>query len=151
MSATNRQILLAARPSGVVQPGDWEHHTAPVEEPGPGRFAGRTRVISLDPAMRGWLDDRDRASPSQLVVVMEFLDILRRFVSTYGEYRDDSAWIIRTLNRVWTRSVSALAVQEISSQERQELLRKIADLSSDGLVATIEVQAAALESLPKRK
>ncbi|MFD7445960.1 NADP-dependent oxidoreductase [Streptomyces sp. NPDC059909] len=63
MSATNRQIRLAARPSGVVRPEDWEHHTAPVEEPGPGRFAGRTRVISLDPAMRGWLDDRPSYLP----------------------------------------------------------------------------------------
>ncbi|MEE1754579.1 NADP-dependent oxidoreductase [Streptomyces sp. SP18CS02] len=63
MSATNRQIRLAARPSGAVRPEDWEHHSAPVEEPGPGRFAGRTRVISLDPAMRGWLDDRPSYLP----------------------------------------------------------------------------------------
>ncbi|MEU7060510.1 NADP-dependent oxidoreductase, partial [Streptomyces sp. NPDC046197] len=58
MSATNRQIRLAARPVGEVKPEDWERRCVPVEEPGPGRFAGRTRVISLDPAMRGWLDDR---------------------------------------------------------------------------------------------
>ncbi|MFD6554817.1 hypothetical protein [Streptomyces sp. NPDC058398] len=58
MSATNRQIRLSARPVGEVHPDGWEHCAGPVEEPGPGRFAGRTRVISLDPAMRGWLDDR---------------------------------------------------------------------------------------------
>jgi NADPH-dependent curcumin reductase CurA len=34
-----------------------------VEAPGPGQFAGRTRVISLDPAMRGWLDDRPSYLP----------------------------------------------------------------------------------------
>ncbi|MFI1538150.1 NADP-dependent oxidoreductase [Streptomyces anandii] len=63
MSATNRQVRLAARPVGEVKPGDWEHCDGPVEEPGPGRFAGRTRVISLDPAMRGWLDDRPSYLP----------------------------------------------------------------------------------------
>ncbi|MGW7410628.1 hypothetical protein ACWGI9_44395 [Streptomyces sp. NPDC054833] len=63
MSVTNRQIRLAAHPVGVVKPEDWEHCSGPVEEPGPGRFAGRTRVISLDPAMRGWLDDRPSYLP----------------------------------------------------------------------------------------
>lgn len=48
---TNRQIRLAARPVGEVKPEDWEHCSGPVEEPGPGRFAGRTRVISLDAAL----------------------------------------------------------------------------------------------------
>ncbi|MFF4906264.1 NADP-dependent oxidoreductase [Streptomyces sp. NPDC001260] len=63
MSATNRQIRLAARPTGDVKAEDWEHFSAPVEEPGPGRFAGRTRFVSLDPAMRGWLDDRPSYLP----------------------------------------------------------------------------------------
>ncbi|MGW0186717.1 hypothetical protein ACWDV7_13300 [Streptomyces sp. NPDC003362] len=63
MSATNRQIRLAARPVGEVKPQDWEHCAGSVDEPGPGRFAGRTRVISLDPAMRGWLDDRPSYLP----------------------------------------------------------------------------------------
>ncbi|MFI0961529.1 hypothetical protein ACH4S8_09015 [Streptomyces sp. NPDC021080] len=57
-SATDRQIRLSARPVGDVHPDGWEHCTGSVEEPGPDRFAGRTRVISLDPAMRGRLDDR---------------------------------------------------------------------------------------------
>jgi NADPH-dependent curcumin reductase CurA len=63
MSATNRQIRLAARPVGDVKSEDWKHVSAPAEEPGPGQFAGRTRVISLDPAMRGWLDDRPSYLP----------------------------------------------------------------------------------------
>jgi NADPH-dependent curcumin reductase CurA len=57
VSETNRQIRLAARPHGEVKPTDWEHADAPLREPGDGEFAGVTKVISLDPAMRGWLDD----------------------------------------------------------------------------------------------
>ena len=63
MSESNRQIRLAARPQGEVKPSDWEHADAPSAEPGDGQFAGRTRFISLDPAMRGWLDDRPSYVP----------------------------------------------------------------------------------------
>ncbi len=63
MSQLNRQIRLAARPRGEVQPSDWEHHDAPVEAPADGQFAARTRYLSLDPAMRGWLDDRPSYVP----------------------------------------------------------------------------------------
>jgi NADPH-dependent curcumin reductase CurA len=60
---TNRQIRLAARPQGELKPSDWEHADAPVAAPGEGEFAGVTRMISLDPAMRGWLDDRPSYLP----------------------------------------------------------------------------------------
>jgi NADPH-dependent curcumin reductase CurA len=57
MSATNRQIRLAARPQGEIKPTDWEHADEPVAACGEGEFAGVTRFVSLDPAMRGWLND----------------------------------------------------------------------------------------------
>jgi NADPH-dependent curcumin reductase CurA len=60
---TNRQIRLAARPQGEVRPQDWEHADAEAAAPGDGQFAGRTKAISLDPAMRGWLDDRPSYLP----------------------------------------------------------------------------------------
>ncbi|MCG6494036.1 NADP-dependent oxidoreductase [Kitasatospora sp. A2-31] len=58
MSATNRQIRLARRPQGEIAAEDWAHVTEAAAAPGEGQFAGRTRFVSLDPAMRGWLDDR---------------------------------------------------------------------------------------------
>lgn len=63
MSQVNRQIRLAARPHGAIKPSDWEHASEPVATPGEGEFLGRTRFISLDPAMRGWLDDRPSYVP----------------------------------------------------------------------------------------
>ncbi|MEV0531917.1 NADP-dependent oxidoreductase [Kitasatospora sp. NPDC050463] len=63
LSAENRQIRLARRPVGEVSPEDWEHVTEPAVAPGEGLFAGRTRFLSLDPAMRGWLDDRPSYLP----------------------------------------------------------------------------------------
>jgi hypothetical protein len=63
LSENHRQILLAARPQGELKPTDWEHADAPIAAPGEGEFAARTKMISLDPAMRGWLDDRPSYLP----------------------------------------------------------------------------------------
>ncbi|UYQ60223.1 NADP-dependent oxidoreductase [Streptomyces peucetius] len=88
MSATNRQIRLAARPVGDVEPKDWEHVSVPVEAPGPGRFAGRTRVISLDPAMRGWLDDRPSyLPPVGLGEVMRAGSVIEVTASNHPDFR----------------------------------------------------------------
>jgi NADPH-dependent curcumin reductase CurA len=57
MSHSNRQIRLAARPQGECRPSDWEHVDVDAPAPGEGEFAGVTKLISLDPAMRGWLND----------------------------------------------------------------------------------------------
>jgi NADPH-dependent curcumin reductase CurA len=63
VSDTHRQIRLAARPQGECKPSDWEHADAPAPAPGEREFAGVTKMISLDPAMRGWLDDRPSYLP----------------------------------------------------------------------------------------
>ncbi|WP_174720328.1 NADP-dependent oxidoreductase [Streptomyces spongiicola] len=57
MSRINRQVRLAARPVGQPRPGDWEHTEEPVGEPGEGEFLVRVEYLSIDPAMRGWMND----------------------------------------------------------------------------------------------
>ncbi len=56
-SATNRQIKLAARPVGMPKRSDWEIADAAVGEPGPGEVLVKVAYISLDPAMRGWMNE----------------------------------------------------------------------------------------------
>ncbi|MFF4550574.1 NADP-dependent oxidoreductase [Streptomyces sp. NPDC001406] len=88
MSVTNRQIRLAARPVGVVKPEDWEHCSGPLEEPGPGRFAGRTRVISLGPAMSGWLDDRPSyLPPVEIGEVMRAGSVIEVTASNHPDFQ----------------------------------------------------------------
>jgi NADPH-dependent curcumin reductase CurA len=55
--AINHQVRLAQRPKGDVQPSDWAHTDEPVPTIGDGQFLVRLSHISLDPAMRGWLND----------------------------------------------------------------------------------------------
>ena len=53
----NRQFRLAARPVGLPRASDWTLDTQPVPEPGEGEFLVRMEYISLDPAMRGWMNE----------------------------------------------------------------------------------------------
>jgi NADPH-dependent curcumin reductase CurA len=57
MSATeNRQIRLAARPTGLPKDSDWELTTEPLPEPDEGEFVVELSHLSIDPAMRGWMN-----------------------------------------------------------------------------------------------
>ena len=56
VSTTNQQVRLAARPSGLPRATDWEFTSEPVPEPGPGQFVVAISHLSIDPAMRGWMN-----------------------------------------------------------------------------------------------
>ena len=51
---TNHQIRLAARPSGIPKPSDWELTEEPVPEPAPGELVVANAYLSVDPIMRRW-------------------------------------------------------------------------------------------------
>ncbi len=57
MDAVNRQVRLAARPVGLPKPSDWSYTEERVSEPGEGEVLVKVGYISLDPAMRGWMND----------------------------------------------------------------------------------------------
>jgi NADPH-dependent curcumin reductase CurA len=63
MSETNRQWLLRRRPVGMLQESDFELKTSPIPEPGDGQTLVRTRYLSMEPAMRRWLDDAPNYIP----------------------------------------------------------------------------------------
>ncbi|HSZ14004.1 MAG TPA: NADP-dependent oxidoreductase [Solirubrobacteraceae bacterium] len=56
MSDINHQVRLAARPSGLPKASDWSMTEEPVPVPGDGQFVVAISHISLDPAMRGWMN-----------------------------------------------------------------------------------------------
>jgi NADPH-dependent curcumin reductase CurA len=53
----NHQVRLQQRPSGLPTHGDWAFTAEPVAQPGPGDVLVRTLALSLDPAMRGWMNE----------------------------------------------------------------------------------------------
>ena len=70
-TAVNRQFKLAARPVGMVKRSDFTFSESPLSEPKDGEMLLKTLYISLDPAMRGWLNDgKSYIPPVQLGEVM---------------------------------------------------------------------------------
>jgi hypothetical protein len=56
MTQVNRQVRLAARPSGLPKPSDWALTEEPLPTPGTGELVAAVSHLSLDPAMRGWMN-----------------------------------------------------------------------------------------------
>ena len=54
---SNRMVKLARRPKGMVVREDFRVEDGPVPEPGDNQFRVKIEYISLDPAMRGWIND----------------------------------------------------------------------------------------------
>jgi NADPH-dependent curcumin reductase len=54
---TNHQVRLAQRPVGTPGPECWNFTTEPVAEPADGGLVVKTLALSLDPAMRGWMNE----------------------------------------------------------------------------------------------
>ena len=57
MAMINHQFRLAARPVGLPKRTDWKYTEEPVRDPGPGEVLVKTLYLSLDPAMRGWMNE----------------------------------------------------------------------------------------------
>ena len=53
----NLQFRLAARPVGMAKASDWQQTTEAVPEIGDGQIVVKTLYLSLDPAMRGWMNE----------------------------------------------------------------------------------------------
>src|SRR5216117_2184919 len=63
----NRQVLLRSRPKGEPRISDFELVESPAPSPGEGEFLCRTIYLSLDPYMRGRMNDvKSYAQPAEL-------------------------------------------------------------------------------------
>lgn len=72
MSDTNRQVKLARRPvPGPLTRDVFAIEDAPIPEPGQGEFRVKIEYVSLDPAMRGWVNEgRSYVEPVPVGAVM---------------------------------------------------------------------------------
>jgi NADPH-dependent curcumin reductase CurA len=54
---TNKQIIFKNRPQGIPDKSTWQFEENPIEELQEGEILIQQHYISLDPAMRGWMND----------------------------------------------------------------------------------------------
>ena len=87
MALHNRQYRLAARPVGLPRRTDWTFTEAPAPEPADGEFLVRVLYVSLDPAMRGWMNDaKSYLPPVPLGEVMRAGGVGRVVASRHPDY-----------------------------------------------------------------
>jgi len=72
----NHKFLLAARPVGLPKHNDWTYVEEPIGDPKEGEFLIQLLYISLDPAMRGWINEgRSYVPPVGIGEVMRALGV----------------------------------------------------------------------------
>jgi len=76
MQRTTQQVRLKQRPDGLTDDNTWELTHTEVPEISDGQFVVDVQYISVDPAMRGWLNDvRSYIPPVQIGEVMRAIGV----------------------------------------------------------------------------
>src|SRR5687768_15328011 len=85
----NRQFRLASRPTGMVKRENWNLTEEPAPEPADGEFLVKVLYISLDPAMRGWMNQtRSYVPPVEVGAVMRALCAGRIIGSKHPDFAE---------------------------------------------------------------
>lgn len=88
MTLTNAQWRLAARPSGLPKESDWSYTEEPAAEAGEGQFRVEVEHLSLDPAMRSWMNPgRSYVPPVEIGEVMRAAGIARVLDSRHPGFK----------------------------------------------------------------
>src|SRR4051794_28668267 len=88
MSEINRRIVLAARPSGLPKLSDLRLEEAPIPEPQDGEVLLRVQYLSLDPYMRGRMNDaKSYAKPTAIGQEMEGGTVATVLESRHPDYK----------------------------------------------------------------
>lgn len=90
----NRSILLASRPHGKPVPKNFRMEKTPVPTPEKGQILLRTQYLSLDPYMRGRMNDAaSYADPVEIGQVMVGSTVCRVETSKHPDYKKDD-WVL---------------------------------------------------------
>ena len=92
MSANNQQVTLRSRPEGIPGPEHFEVIERPVPDLLPGQVLVRNLFLSVEPAMRGWVNAAPNYSPPVPVGdVMRAFAVGRVVASKHQDYREGDA------------------------------------------------------------
>jgi len=87
MMRKNHRFTLAARPQGMPKPSDFAFDAVELRAPGDGELVVQVRYISLDPAMRGWMNEgKSYVPPIKLGEVIRAIAIGRVVESNHPRF-----------------------------------------------------------------
>ena len=88
MNHLNHKFELATRPVGMCKRTDWAYKEEPVRDPGEGELLVKILYISLDPAMRGWMNESRKSyvPPIEIGEVMRALALGRVIASKNSKF-----------------------------------------------------------------
>jgi hypothetical protein len=132
---SNRQVQLAARPVGEVKASDFEIAEAEVPDPGDDEFVVELTHISVDPAMRGWMNDtRSYIPPVGIGEVMRAGGIGRVIASRHGRFTEGD--VVRGMFGVQEHVVSdGAGVDKLTVSDDSSLATHLGVLGMTGMTA----------------
>ena len=94
---TNRQFLLAKRPDGAATRDTFTYQQVPVGQPAEGQVLVKNEYLSLDPAMRGWMNEgKSYIPPVALGEVMRALGVGKVIASRHPDFKvGDSVMVVQ--------------------------------------------------------
>jgi NADPH-dependent curcumin reductase len=107
----NQQILLIQRPIGTPGPESWSYITSVAAEPSENEVLIKTAYLSIDPAMRGWMNDsKSYIKPVELGQVMRALGI-GEVIKSNSSYFKVGDWVSAS---VGVQQYAVLPEKEVS-------------------------------------
>jgi NADPH-dependent curcumin reductase CurA len=94
---TSREIRLAARPRGVPQPSDFELAEVELPDPGEGEVLIRNAFVSVDPYMRGRMNEAKSYVPPFQVGEPLTGGAVGRVVASMSSQWPEGAWVVHNL------------------------------------------------------
>ncbi|MBV8070004.1 MAG: NADP-dependent oxidoreductase [Acidobacteriaceae bacterium] len=89
MATQNRVFRLAARPVGLPKRSDWKLSEETLSDPAPGELLIKVLYISLDPAMRGWMNEmKTYVDPVKIGDVMRAIALGRVIASQDARFKE---------------------------------------------------------------
>jgi len=89
MTLLNQQFLLAQRPIGAPTRETFDYVEKPVSAPGPNQILVKVEYLSIDPAMRGWMNDaKSYIPPVGIGEVMRALGVGKVIASQHPDYKE---------------------------------------------------------------
>src|SRR3984957_10994648 len=109
-----RQVVLAARPEGLPRAGNFRVETGPMPEPLEGQVLVATKFLSLDPYMRGRMNDAESyAPPVSVGGVMEGEVVAEVILSRHSSFSRGE--LVQA--RIGWRTHAAVAPQDLQTVE----------------------------------